>query len=165
MTHEEYARLMERCARNLVPPEPYVPPHERELLELEERDPTEWQPWQPRQVERPARNPESSKAAHAQHDSVIARQLEALEARYERDKAGIRRCLEAVCDEAGAAAGRLRKQISEQKAQIDAQQTAINEMRGEIALLKGLQPKRLMRKGAPPTTIEGSLANASQNLN
>jgi len=105
-------------------------------------------------------------------DSVIARRIDAHIAQWERDRAGIRTCLNALADEAGAVAGRLEKRIAEQKAQIgeqakviEAQQTAISEMRGELALLKGLQPKRLMRKGAPPTTMEGSLANASQNLN
>jgi hypothetical protein len=37
-------------------------------------------------------------------------------------------------------------------------------MRGQLTMLRALQPQKLLRKGAAPPTIEGSL-NAPANLN
>jgi hypothetical protein len=60
--------------------------------------------------------------------------------------------------------GKLAKQVSELQAQLADQKTAIEEMRGQLTMLRALQPQKLLRKGAAPPTIEGSL-NAPANLN
>jgi hypothetical protein len=95
---------------------------------------------------------------------VIARQLEAHVAQSAREKAAIRKCLETITDEAATACGKLAKQVSELQAQLADQKTAIEEMRGQLTMLRALQPQKLLRKGAAPPTIEGSL-NAPANLN
>jgi hypothetical protein len=162
MSPDEYAELMARSRRNLAL-DPYAPPIEQDR---DEPGVT----FRPVSFRRRANEPEPE-PVRKPPDAMIARRLEALEARYERDKAGIRRCLEAITDEAAGACNKLAQQIKELQKQVAGlttqvadQKTAIEEMRGQVALLRALQPQKLLRKGAPPTTIEGSL-NASQNLN
>jgi hypothetical protein len=96
---------------------------------------------------------------------MITRQLAQLRADYQRDRAGIRECLNALADESGAECGRLQKQVNELTAQIDvlkaanAEQKATNDdLRGEISLLRALQPKNLLRRKSA-TQIEGSLSD------
>ena len=89
---------------------------------------------------------------------MLTRQFAAHVADYKRDRASIRECLGVLADEAGATCGRLQKQVNELTAQIDALKAANDEMRGEISLLRALQPKNLLRRKSA-TQIEGSLSD------
>jgi hypothetical protein len=115
----------------------------KQLSEPRPAPPTGWTPWQPRQVSAPERNPEPVNAEHVPHlpESMLSRQIAAYAA-DQRDKARISECLGVLADEAGAAAGRLQKQVSELQKQLDtlkaASTEALNELRGEISLLRGV---------------------------
>jgi hypothetical protein len=145
---------MDEQRRNSVIAKAYALMERREEL-LNEPRPTSPTGSRPRQAERPL--PEPSNVSRGTHlpDSMITRRLDAHIAQWERDRAGIRECLNALADEAGAECGRLHKQINEQQKQIAELQAQLNETRGELTLIRALQPKRLLsRKSA--TQIEGS---------
>lgn len=65
-----------------------------------------------------------------------------------------------LADEAGEMIGKLQKQVNELQGKIEAQEARLNDQAGEIALLRALQPKRLLsrtRKSVPQ--INGSLSD------
>lgn len=64
----------------------------------------------------------------------------------------IKACLEVIADETGAECGKLQKQANEL-------QTQLNEMRGELALIRALQPKRAAARKTGAPVIEGSLVD------
>jgi hypothetical protein len=121
-----------------------------------------WREWRPRQVE--ARTRDSS-VPPARTDSMVARSIDNMNAavsllrgELEQHKASTRECLNALADEAGAETGKQAKQIAELKTQVAELQSQLNEARGEISLVRALQPKRLMaRKSGSVVQIEGSL--------
>ena len=116
--------------------------------------------WTPRHVEPPQPEPVRPRTT----DAMIAREVTQLRADYKRDRAAIRECLDALADEAGATCGRLAKRIAEQQATLDAQQTAINDLRGQVSLLRALQPKNLLRRKSA-TQIEDSLSAHAAAVN
>jgi hypothetical protein len=137
MTQEEYAARIDRINAALEPME-YTPP-ERPVL---------------RQVERRAPEPEPA----PRRTSVVDRDLytridnvwkwvKHLDGRSKAAATGFANLIqgvESLATEAGAEIGKLQKQLTEQKAQID-------ELRGEVSLLRaqstanGSQPRRIVR--------------------
>jgi hypothetical protein len=160
MTREEYVALVERSLKNLQPYEP--PPIEQDRDEPDDR--FEFRPLSFRRRADSSRNEPEPEPVQRSSDAMIARRIEAHAAQYAQDKAGIKKCLEALADEAGKECGKLAKQIKELQKQVSELTTQLNDTRGELALIRALQPKRLMRKPGGTQTIEGSLG-APQNFN
>jgi chromosome segregation ATPase len=163
MDQEEFYVRMARVSAALEPL-----PERESAVPVAEEPVVEWRPWQTRHVERPRPGTPPETVRRRAPDAMIARQLEAHArefaelraqvARHETNFGNVRNCLEALADEAGATIGELRKQVNELQAKIEAQEARINDQAGEIALLRALQPQKLLRaRGTPPTTIEGSL--------
>jgi SAM-dependent methyltransferase len=122
--------------------------------------------WTPRYVERRPREPEPEperKRAAApggvdmyQRIDRVWRQHENHVAQDRQHMAAISNAFDALADEAGAQTCKLQRQINELTAKLAQLKTANDEMRGEIALLRALQPKRLLSRKSV-TQIEGSL--------
>jgi hypothetical protein len=126
-----------------TPIEPYVPPPSRG--------------WTPRHVEPPT-EPEPA-VARRSTDSMIAREVEFLRAQvalHQKKFASVSTALDALADEAGGECGRLQRQVRELQEEQKAALAVIEEMRGEIALLRALQPQKLLSRKSVPK-IEGPL--------
>jgi phage shock protein A len=153
---------MDAAKRNKIIERAYALMERTEEM-LNEPRPEPRRGWTPRQA--PAPEPEPEPVARRSTDAMLAREVAQLRADYARDRAAIRECLGVLADEAGAECGRLQKQVNELTAQIDAlkaanaEQKATNdELRGEINLLRALQPKRLLSRKSVPPQIEGALS-------
>lgn len=164
MDDAEYTRRLDRIAEALMPlPERQAPQH------AEPEHEPDWRPWQARQAERAA-------PAHVRRsgttDAMIARQVEHVRDQLaqhveadRRDKANLAGMLDALADESGATTGKLQRQITELRTLVAELQSQLNDTRGELALIRGLQPQKLMARKAiaQRQTIEGSLASHPVN--
>jgi hypothetical protein len=150
MTEEEYNARIARVYEALQPVETYVPP--------------EPQPgWTPRHVERrapePEPEPERRPRAAAPGGVVIYERIDRAWQHHQNLRHFVENGLmtDVLGPETGAAMGAIRKELRDEfKAQLAKRDKQINEMRGEIALLRALQPKRLLPRKSV-TQIEGSL--------
>ena len=105
--------------------------------------------WQPRQAEEAAPQRKQSPSADVVN---LRNHVAALEARHKADRAAISSCLNAIAEEAGAATGKLQKQIGELKAQLEA-------MRGELALARAQAnvPTRRPKTDRSPWKLNGDV--------
>jgi peptidoglycan hydrolase CwlO-like protein len=101
--------------------------------------------------------PTSSSPSHTISTSLAVERLSTISDEHEIDrvrqhlaehKASTRNLLDALADEAGAQTGQLQRQINELQKQVAELKTTNDEMRGEIALLRALQPKRSLPRKA-----------------
>jgi hypothetical protein len=114
MDEQRRAEILRQMYKNLETPiEPYVP---RELT------------WTPRE-------PEPEPPVRRTPDAVRLRQVEQLRRDHEKLAANTADAFHALADEAGAETGKLEKQVNELKA-------IVEEVRGEFALMRALQPTR-----------------------
>jgi hypothetical protein len=95
------------------------------------------QEWQPRQA-KPEPEVRNSRASVPGGIDIYER-IDRVWQHHLRDRAAISDVLDALADEAGAATGKLQKQVNELKAQVE-------EMRGEIALLRATSQRASRRK-------------------
>jgi hypothetical protein len=150
MDEQRRAEILERALATLEDTAEFLAPRRREP---EESQP-EQTSWTPRNVARHAPLPAPVRKAS---DAMISRQVDQVSQHFQQhvaqdrqEKANIANALNALADEAGAETGKLQKQIAELQSQL-------NETRGEIALLRALQPKRLLSRKSGIPQIEGSL--------
>jgi hypothetical protein len=71
--------------------------------------------------------------------------------------------LNGLADEAGAETGRLQRELNELKAANAERDKRIDDLVGEITLLRALQPKKLLQRKSGVQQIEGSLSGAAVN--